>query len=328
MRELLGVAGRVAAADSSVLLLGETGVGKEWVARGIHRDSARARGAFVAINCAAVPAEILESELFGHVKGAFTGALRSRRGHFELAHGGTLFLDEIAEMRPDLQGKLLRAIQDLRVRRVGSEEEVEVDVRLMAATSRDLDRARADGSFRSDLYYRLAVVALRVPPLRERREDVPQLAHAYLDHFRRKLGRPDRRMTQAFLDALLRHDWPGNVRELINVIERSVVLSTRPALDASDLPAEMRGASGLPAAAASAAGAVDDTPVPPLQEWLDLPLRSARRRAVDWFERHYLEASLRAEGGRVGDTATRIGIDPRSLYERMKRHDLRKEDFR
>ena len=328
MRELLEVAGRVATADSSLLLLGETGVGKEWVARRIHRDSARARRPFVAVNCAALPAQLLESELYGHVKGAFTGAVRSRRGLFELAHGGTLFLDEIGEMRPDLQGKLLRAIQDLRVRRVGSEEEIEVDVRLMAATSRDLDRARIDGSFRSDLYYRLAVVTLRVPPLKERRDDIPQLAEAYLDHYRRKVGRPDRRLTSGLLEALLRYAWPGNVRELINVIERAVVLSTRPTLDASDLPAEIRGARAAPAVESGSAGQTESPPVPPLDEWLDLPLRSARRRAIDWFERHYLEASLRAEGGRIGETASRIGVDPRSLYERMKHHDLRKEDFR
>lgn len=327
MRELLATSDRVAPADSTVLLRGETGVGKEWLARRIHAASRRSDQPFVALNCAAVPDALLESELFGHVRGAFTGAVRSRRGHFELAHGGTLFLDEIGEMAPHLQGKLLRAVQDLEIQRVGAEETVRVDVRLMAATSRNLEEGMAAGTFRSDLYYRLAVVSLRVPPLRERPDDVEPLMRYYLERFARRAGRPGLALPEPVLQAMRRHPWPGNVRELVNAVERMVVLGEGDSVRFEDLPVAVResSADGI-ARAAGEEGAAVPPGLP--DEWLALSLRAARQRAVERFERLYLEAVLMEEKGRIGATAHRIGVDPRSLHDKMKRYGLRKEEYR
>ncbi len=329
MSAVLATADRVAAADSTVFLLGETGVGKEWVARRIHAASRRRDQPFVAINCAAVPEALLESELFGHVKGAFTGALRDRRGHFEMAHGGTLFLDEIAEMPPHLQGKLLRVVQDLMIQRVGSEETLKVDVRLIAATSRGPEAALADGSFRADLYYRLAVVTLTLPPLRQRPEDVEVLARHYLAHFARQAGRGQVDLPEPVLGALRAYPWPGNVRELINVMERAVVLGEGDELRLADLPVEMR--AGAENARVHKPEDQDlgrrDAPEPPAA-WMESSLRQARQAAAEWIEEHHLRAALRTEGGRVGATADRLGITPRALHGKMKRHGLRKEDFR
>jgi len=317
MNRLLATARRVARADSSLLVLGETGVGKEWLARAIHAESARSEGPFVAVNCAAVPETLLESELFGHEKGAFTGSVRARRGHFELAHGGTLFLDEVAEAPPHIQAKLLRVLQDRRIQRIGAERELEVDVRLVAATNRDPAAEIAAARLRPDLYYRLSVVVLRLPPLRERREDIPVLARSYLERFRRRLGREIEAVDDAALDALLRYDWPGNVRELINVMERAVLLCSGPRVGLADLPDEIARAAGPPprASAAPTTGATR-------------PLREARRDVVTAFERAYLAEALRAAGGRVGEAAQRAGITSRALYTKMRQLGLDKDDFR
>jgi DNA-binding NtrC family response regulator len=327
MQALLHLARRVAASDSSLLILGETGVGKEWLARAIHAEGPRAGAPFIAVNLAAIPDTLLESELFGHEKGAFTGAIRSRRGHFELAHRGTIFLDEIADMSPHLQAKLLRALQERKIQRVGAEQPLEVDARVMAATNRDLEEAIEAKQFRSDLYYRLGVVTLTVPPLRERKEDIPALVQSYLERFRIQLGRSAEAVSAEAIEALIAYPWPGNVRELINVMERTVLLSEGEQIGLADLPENIaRFASSRGNGGTSDRGRSGSLALP--GDWLDKPLRAARREVIESFERAYLSGQLQAAGGRIGETARRAGLDPRSLYEKMKELGLRKEDFR
>jgi len=321
-QKLFQLAGRVASSDTSLLLLGETGSGKDWLARAIHGDSPRAAGPFVAINCGAVPEGLLESELFGHERGAFTGAIRARRGQFELAHRGTLYLDEVAEMPQHLQVKLLRVLQDRTVQRLGSESLLEVDVRIIAATNRDLTAAMKEGQFRQDLYYRLAVVTLELPPLRERHEDIPALVSTYLEQFGQKLGRSDLRgMTPAASAALEAYDWPGNVRELINVIERAVLLCEDDVLDLVDLPVEI---SRIPSPVMADGHVLVDE----IDAWLERPLDQGRQALADAFERRYLEGLLERHRGNVAQTAQQAGIDPRTLYSKMRRLGLRKETFK
>jgi len=322
MQELHQVVERVVRADSSLLILGETGVGKEWLARSVHRRSHRASGPFLAVNCGALPETLLESELFGHEEGAFTGAARARRGYFELAHGGTIFLDEIGDMPLHLQVKLLRVLQDHAIVRVGSETSIDIDVRVMAATNRELLAEVESRRFRSDLYYRLGVVTLTVPPLRERREDIADLCRRFIHHFRLKLGNPVRGVTQEALRVLQQYAWPGNVRELANVVERAVLLSNDAWIGLDDLP-EAIFAAGEPSAAGAGRGAVgrDDG-------LLALPLYEARDRVIADFEAAYLDGLLRRTRGRVGEAARIAGIAPRSLYNKMRALGLRKDDYR
>ena len=235
---------RVAPADATVLVLGETGTGKEVVARNIHYHSSRRDGPFVALNCGAIPPELLESELFGHEKGAFTGALTARKGRFELAEGGTLFLDEIGDMRLDMQVKLLRVLQEQQFDRLGGASSLRVDTRIIAATHRDLDEMVAAGTFREDLYYRLNVVPIEMPPLRERREDIPLLI-SELNNRLKGRGMSARGFTDDALKAMMAYDWPGNVRELANVVERCSILVAGPEAGLSDLPAKIRRATGF-----------------------------------------------------------------------------------
>jgi DNA-binding NtrC family response regulator len=324
MQRFLRLARRVVKGDSALLILGETGVGKERLARSIHSESRRAAGPFITVNCGALPESLLESELFGHEEGAFTGAVRARRGYFELAHRGTIFLDEIGEMPLHLQVKLLRVLEDRSIRRVGSERPIEVDVRIMAATNRDLKREMEAHRFRADLYYRLAVVTLTVPPLRERRADIPELARGFLDRIRRQLGRPVTSFHPDAMEALLRHDWPGNVRELINVIERAVLLAPGSEIRVSDFRAgESWAASNEQAPSVPA----HQKPAP-FQEYFDRPLAEAREELSFAFEKEYLERALTLCRGRIGDAARRSGVNERTLYAKMRRHGLRKEDFR
>jgi len=222
---VLSRACKVAGSDSTVLISGETGTGKELVARAIHRRSRRASGAFVPLNCAAIPRDLMASELFGHEKGAFTGAVQRRLGRFELANGGTIFLDEVGELSPDTQVALLRVLQEREFERLGGRERIQVDVRVIAATNRDLTAAVTDGTFREDLFYRLNVFPLEMPPLRERREDIPMLVEYFIGRYARRAGKTFRRVSKRTLDCLQCHAWPGNVRELQNVIERSVIVS-------------------------------------------------------------------------------------------------------
>ena len=240
MQEALRIARTVAATNTTVLLLGESGTGKEVVARAIHQWSPRAEHPFIAINCVALTPDLLASELFGHERGAFTGATAQKKGKFELADGGTLFLDEIGELAPDLQAKLLRVLQDKEFQRVGGVRDIRVDVHILAATNRDLHQAMQRGTFREDLYYRLNVVAITLPALRERRADIPAYVHHFIAHYGREVNRPGLNIIQEAVDMLQAYRWPGNVRELQNAIERAVVLSSGPYLTPADFPAEIR----------------------------------------------------------------------------------------
>ncbi len=324
MQRLVDLAGRVARTDTSLLLLGETGVGKEWLARTIHEEGPRAGGPFLAVNCGAIPEALLESELFGHEEGAFTGAHRAHRGHFELADGGTLFLDEVAEMPPHVQVRLLRVLQERRIKRVGGEEEIPTNVRIMAATNRDLDEEMNAGRFRPDLYYRLGVMTLTVPALRERREDIPGLVHEQVERFRNQLSSPVQSVSPEAMDALVGYDWPGNVRELINVVERAVLLCAGKTIGLEDLPpmSPARGPGGNGRATQHTATFGDD------ENLLARTLPEARQDLVRSFERAYLDRALRDSAGRIGDTARLAGLSERAVFDKMKQYGLRKEDYR
>ena len=282
-----------------MLILGESGTGKELVARAVHHLSPRAKAPLVAVQCAAIPETLLESELFGHVKGAFTGALSDKPGLFETAEGGTLFLDEIGELPPSLQVKLLRALQERVVKPVGSVHEREIDVRVIAASNRDLEDEVAKGRFRQDLFYRLNVVPVRIPPLRDRRADIPLLVEHFLRRFAAELGRPAPTVTPAALAALCAHDWPGNVRELENVIERAVTLESRDRIDLDSLV-------GLKPAGPGA-DALLEFPRPGFD--LDQALGS--------MERGIIEKALAHAGGVRKEAARLLGVTLRSLRYRL-----------
>ncbi len=322
MADFMDVVRRVVPGNASLLLLGETGVGKERLARAIHAEGPRGGGPFITINCGALPEALLESELFGHEAGAFTGASRTRRGYFELAHGGTIFLDEVGEMPLHLQVRLLRVLQDREVQRVGGERPIRVDVRLMAATNRDLQESVEAGLFRKDLFFRLGVVTLTVPPLRVRRDDIPELARGYLEYLRPRVGRDVHSIEEAALDALARYDWPGNVRELINVIERAMLLCAGATITVGDLPEAIRGAGPVPESA------VVDPGRARRERWAGMTLAGARAEWMAEMEREYLSGLLATTRGRVGEAAARAGITPRALYGKMRRHGLKKESFK
>lgn len=293
---LLELARRVAKVDSTVLITGESGVGKERVARLIHDGSSRPDGPFVAINCGAVPESLLESELFGHARGAFTGATQDRAGIFEAAHGGTLLLDEIGEVPPAMQVKLLRTLQEREVRRVGENKNRKVDVRVLAATNRDLPAEVHAGRFRQDLFYRLRVVELRVPPLRERREDVLALARTFLRNAAERMRRKVTAITPAAANQLVRYGWPGNVRELENAIERAVVLARGSRIDVDDLPEGV----GLAIPSTYAPGDVR-----PLQD----------------VERDYILAVVRANRGNKAAAAAQLKIGTATLYRKLRQYE-------
>lgn len=308
MARLLEMVDRVARSEATVLVTGESGTGKEAVARRIHVRSPRAQGPFVAVNCAAVPGELLESELFGHARGAFTGAVRSRPGRFRQAEKGTLFLDEVSEIPLPLQGKLLRALQEKMVDVVGSDVPVAVDVRIVAATNRDLEQQIREGAFREDLYYRLNVVALRVPPLRERPEDIPPLVEHFLAAFKaeRDLSAPP-----AVLAELARRSWPGNVRELKNACERMAILCRGEELSLDDLPPLPAGAQAAGAAEAEAVG----------DEWPPLP--PGGLSLVD-LETRVIERALRFNGGNITRTAAFLRVPRHVLVYRIEKHGIRR----
>ncbi len=332
MDRVISTARRVARSDATLLILGETGVGKERLARAIHGESARSAGPFIPLNCSALPEGILESELFGHERGAFTGASRARRGYFELAHGGTLFLDEIGDLPAHLQVKLLRTLEDRAIQRLGGELSIRVDVRIMAATNKDLEEEVRHHRFRADLFYRLAVVSLTIPPLRERPEDIPVLIRRYLDFFRRSFATPVKGLRPEALEVLIAHDWPGNVRELINALERAVLLAQGEEVDLSDLPdalvSQPRRPENLRPMSLPSGPLPNLSPVPALPPLLRKPLREARQEVVAAFERDYLISLLRDNQGRIGPAARQAGVNPRSLYDLLRRHRIRKEDFK
>ena len=305
MRELLELAGRVAQHDTTVLITGESGTGKEVLARAIHRLSPRSERAFTAINCAAIPGQLLESELFGHTKGAFTGAVADRMGLFEVAHEGTLLLDEIGDLPLDLQAKLLRVLEEGEIRRVGGRDAKPVDVRVIAATAKPLEQAVEQGEFRADLFYRLNVVRLHLPPLRERPEDVPAL----LTHFARqaatRMGRAVS-LTPAALASLTHHSWPGNVRELRNAVERAVVLGAGGPLDIKDFGLGNGNGNGHGnGAPVSSADASNGTLVLKTQ--------------VEEIERRAIQKALQVSGGNRRQAASLLGISLRTLFYKMRR---------
>jgi two-component system response regulator AtoC len=305
LREVRHVVERVAPTPATVLIAGESGTGKEIVARSLHRASAVRNGPFVKVNCAAIPDGLLESELFGYEKGAFTGATARKPGRFELADGGTLFLDEIGEMPLAAQPKLLRAIQEGRFYRVGGTETVSVSVRLVAATNKDLRAEVNAGRFREDLFYRLHVVPIELPPLRERSEDIPTLARLFLERFAAKLQRPVTGIDPAAMDALRAHPWPGNIRELENAIERAVLLCDGATLLPRDLPAEIQHPVRAPSGSAEAT-----------------PLRERIRAATQRIERDAILEALRLTDGNVTRAAKELGLSRRGLQLKMKELEI------
>jgi DNA-binding NtrC family response regulator len=308
-RAVLEVVESVADTRATVLIEGESGTGKSLLARVLHECSARAKAPFVVVHCGALPPQLLESELFGHVRGAFTGALRDKPGRFEEAAGGTLFLDEVATAPPDLQVKLLRAVQERVIERVGSNESVQVDARFVFASNRDLAAEVAAGRFREDLYYRIHVVALRLPPLRERPSDVPLLAHSFLERFRAEHRRPSLGFSEQALARLCAAQWPGNVRQLENTIERAVLLARGPRIEPTDLGPELVEAS-LPGRDASIADAPLYSPQHSLREALEAP------------ERRILVEALELNGWSRQRTAAMLGINRTTLFNKMRKHGL------
>jgi len=311
MRQIFETIQKVAETDLSVLVRGESGTGKELVAQALHQRSARRAKPFIAVNCAAISRELVESELFGHEKGAFTGADARRIGKFEAANGGTIFLDEIGDMAPETQAKVLRVLQERSFEPVGGNRAVTVDVRVVAATHRDLEAEVKAGRFREDLYYRLKVVEMTLPPLRERLEDVPLLAQRFLDQVAERLGRARKPISAEALARLVTCSWRGNVRELRNAIERAAVLASGDEIQAGDLALD-----GEPAVTSA-----DPLVLP------GVPFRDAKRHTVESFERAYLIKALREHGGNVSRTAEAIGMVRQSLQQKIRELELRSEDW-
>ena len=302
---------KVAATDLSVLVRGESGTGKELVAQALHQRSSRASRPFVAVNCAAISRELVESELFGHEKGAFTGADARRTGRFEAANGGSLLLDEVGDMPLETQAKVLRVLQERRFERVGGNKPIDADVRVVAATHRNLEALVESGKFRHDLYYRLKVVEIRLPALRERLEDLPALAQRFLEQVAARLGHPRKHLGDAALKRLLRHDFPGNVRELKSIVEQAAVLASGERVEEIDL--NLADAPAGARAQTFAAG---------------VPFSELKRRAVDGFERSYLSEALRLHDGNISRTAEAIGMARQSLQQKLKELGLRGAESR
>jgi DNA-binding NtrC family response regulator len=302
---------KVAETDLTVLVRGESGTGKELVAQALHNRSSRKNRPFVAVNCAAISAELVESELFGHEKGAFTGADARREGRFEAADGGTIFLDEIGDMAPETQAKVLRVLQERSFERVGGTRPIAVDVRVVAATHRNLEQEVRGGAFREDLYYRLKVVEVELPPLRERSQDIPALTQRFLEQVTERLGRDKKRISEAALAHLARHSWPGNVRELQNVIEQAAVLASAEEIEVDDL-----NLGGAPAAGAATSA-----------DLVGLPFSDAKRRAVERFEREFLLRALRQSNGNISRAAESVGMVRQSLQQKIRELGLRSEDW-
>ncbi len=311
MRDVFRMISRVGRTDVTCLVMGESGTGKELVARALHDESSRRNKPFIALNCSALPSELVESELFGHTRGAFTGAVKDRGGLFEAAHGGTLFLDEIGDLGPLAQAKVLRALESGEVMRVGGTKTTRVDVRVIAATNRPLDEMVLDGRFREDLLYRLKVITLTLPPLRDRKGDVPLLCSHFLHMFAERHGLPVRRISDEASEILLNYEWPGNVRELRNVIEGALVMADGVEISPCDLPASVTTLQRVA------------LPMAMMEQSADLPFVEARERALREFDRAFLSAALARNGGNIARTARALGLHRQSLQKLLARRDLR-----
>lgn len=299
MKKVFELIQRASPADSTILISGESGTGKELVAKAIHYNSPRTGGPFIKMNCAALPEGLIESELFGHEKGAFTGAIRATRGRFELADGGTLLLDEISEIPPSLQAKLLRVLQEKEFERIGSGQTIKTNVRVIATSNRDLKEEVTQGNFRDDLFYRLNVIPIDIPPLRQRNEDIPLLCQYFLNKFAQKLGIPAKTLSDKAMELLLTYQWPGNVRELENVIERAMVISKNQELKPSDLPSEVT--SGMP-----------NIPRGGLEAGI----------TIDGAEKMLILKTLKAHGGNKTKAAEVLGISTRTLRNKLQEYGL------
>ena len=317
MIEIMDIAQQVADSKATVLIEGESGTGKELVARAIHVNSQRAGFPFVVVNASAIPRELLESELFGHEKGAFTGAVKKKIGSFELAHRGTLFLDEIGEMPKELQVKILRAMEGYRFMRVGGTEEIDVDVRLITATHRDLKAAVEAGEFREDLFYRLHVVSIKLPPLRERKEDIPLLVSHFIEKHKREVRDRPLEISEKALQILENYPWPGNVRELENGILRAMVLARSNRIELEDLPPEVRGEGEKPA-----------IPIPRDSEELRRMKWQLKRKAEDELEKVFLREALKRNRGNISKTALDVGMDRRQLQNLIRKHKMIVKEFK
>jgi DNA-binding NtrC family response regulator len=318
MRAIYDMVARVADSPSTVLITGESGTGKELIAKALHRGSSRRDKPLIKVNCAAIPKDLVESELFGYERGAFTGAVGSKPGRFELADGGTLFLDEIGEVPVEMQVKLLRALQESEFERVGGIKTIRVDVRLIAATNRDLKALIAEGRFREDLFYRLAVVPIALPPLRDRREDIPLLVRHFIDKYDQRLGKRVEGIEDEAMQLLLSYGWPGNIRELENLMERSVLFADGPLIQASSLPDALREKGPQAAVPIAAVGPLGSIAAPS-----GASMKEIVRQAQAELERELITRALEETGGNVTRAAKRLQISRKSLQVKMKELGLR-----
>ncbi|MBF0111195.1 MAG: sigma-54-dependent Fis family transcriptional regulator [Desulfamplus sp.] len=314
---------QVVNSSATLLILGETGVGKEHLAKAIHAEGSRSNGPFIAVNTAALPEQLLETELFGHEQGAFTGAIRARRGAFELAHNGTIFLDEIGDIPLHLQTKLLRVLQDYEFVPIGGEEPIWVDVRVIAATNKELENEIELGRFRRDLFYRISVVSLKIPPLRKRREDIPGLIRNFISYYRKKIGKEVIGISEEAVKLMSRYDWPGNVRELMNVIERAMLLCRTQTIKPEDLPESIFNPTGSNHNQIAIENQIFNT-----ESWDNKTLPQVTAEVINKVESLYIAMLLKRVNGRVGQAAKIAGIHPRGLYNKMKQLGIKKEDFR
>ena len=342
---------QVVTSDTTLLILGETGVGKEHLAKAIHAEGPRSNGPFVAVNTAALPDQLLESELFGHEQGAFTGAIRARRGSFELAHGGTIFLDEIGDMPLHLQTKLLRVLQEYEIVPIGGEEPTWVDVRIIAATNKDLEQEIEQGRFRRDLFYRISVISLTIPPLSRRKEDIPALIRSFISHYRKRIGRDVVAISDEAVAVMSRYAWPGNVRELMNVIERAMLLCRENIITLKNLPEGILtggnsendkkmvcpGDDDVNPASFSGGELIASPEESPhskdkyefdVSNWEDKTLPQVTEEVLKQVEKIYLERVLLKARGRVGKAAELAGIHPRGLYNKMRQLGIYKESYK
>jgi Nif-specific regulatory protein len=325
MRQIFAVIDKVADTPSTVLISGESGTGKELVAKAMHEHSARRAGPFIKINCAAIPKTLMESELFGYEKGAFTGAVGSKPGRFELADHGTLFLDEIGEIPVEMQVKLLRALQESEFERVGGIKTIKVDVRLVTATNRDLEKETRAGNFREDLYYRLNVVPLSIPPLRERREDIPLLVEHILRKFNERLKKAIEGVSAEAMERLVAYGWPGNIRELENVLERTLLFCDGPRIRLQDLPAEL-GAAPAAGVSAPPVAASSSSALPASMSSAPQSLKDIVRAETERVERELIMKALEETGGNVTQAAKLLKISRKSLQMKMKEFGLRERE--